>query len=209
MTLAFIISAVIAGILFFLWITQKEELDKANIQNSHLNNRLQEELKKDTSRDDFRWQTVLKKEDIDDVLRDNGFVPHHGEDGWIYFKKHGDTYVLSAHSLPHVQFYKGFDCENCDMDLFKQAAQIAMNETWLGRITFSDEDTKVAYRVFGIEKSQTHFCLSFMDYIHMLDELVASHNYFYNKLIEDKSTIQIDDQQVKYIETQKGAKILS
>jgi hypothetical protein len=37
MTIAFIISAVIAGILFFLWISQKEELEKAEVQIKHLN----------------------------------------------------------------------------------------------------------------------------------------------------------------------------
>lgn len=150
MTLAFIIAAVVAGILFFLWISQKEELEKAEVQIKHLNGSLQEKLKHETSSDDFRWQTVLKQDMVDDIIRDNGFIPHHGEDNWIYFKKQGETYVLSAHSLPHVQFYKGFDCDDCDIDLLRQAAQIAMNETWLGRITFSEEDTKVAYRVFGV-----------------------------------------------------------
>lgn len=209
MTIAFIIAAVVAGILFFLWISQKEELEKAEVQIKHLNGSLQEKLKHETSSDDFRWQTVLKQDMVDDIIRDNGFIPHHGEDNWIYFKKQGETYVLSAHSLPHVQFYKGFDCDDCDIDLLRQAAQIAMNETWLGRITFSEEDTKVAYRVFGVEKSQAHFCLSFMEYMHMLDELVACHRYYYDKLMEEKRTIRIEDQQVKCIETQKTTKILS
>ena len=209
MTLAFIICAVIAGIFLYLWLTQKEELDKANVQNSQLNNRLQEELKKDSSRDNYMWQTSLKKEDLDDVLRDNGFVPHHGEDGWIYFKKQGDTYVLSTHSLPYIQFYKGFDCDTCDIELFKQAAQIAMNETWLGRITFSDEDRKVAYRVFAVERSQSHFCLSFMDYINMLDDLVACHTYYYNKLLNEKATLRVEDESTKVTETPRVSKVLS
>ena len=58
MTLAFIISAVIAGILFFLWISQKEELEKAEVQIKHLNGSLQEKLKHDTSRDDFRVDSL-------------------------------------------------------------------------------------------------------------------------------------------------------
>lgn len=209
MTIAFIISAVIAGILFFLWISQKEELEKAEVQIKHLNGSLQEKLKHDTSRDDFRWQTVLKQDMIDDIIRDNGFVPHHGEDDWIYFKKHGETYALSAHSLPHVQFYKGFDCDDCDMELLKQAAQIAMNETWVGRITFSEEDAKVAYRVFGVEKSQSHFSQSFMVYMTMLDDLIACHRYYYEKLLNEKKIINIDDHCLKSIETQNATKILS
>ena len=209
MTLAFIISAVIAGILFFLWISQKEELEKAEVQIKHLNGSLQEKLKHDTSRDDFRWQTVLKQDMIDDIIRDNGFIPHHGEDDWIYFKKLGETYVLSAHSLPHVQFYKGFDCDDYDIELLKQAAQIAMNEIWIGRITFSEEDTKVAYRVFGVEKSQAHFSQSFMVYMGMIDDLVACHRYYYEKLLDEKKTINIDDQCLKSIETQNATKILS
>lgn len=209
MTIAFIISAVIAGILFFLWISQKEELEKAEVQIKHLNGSLQEKLKHDTSRDDFRWQTVLKQDMIDDIIRDNGFIPHHGEDDWIYFKKLGEIYVLSAHSLPHVQFYKGFDCDDCDVELLKQAAQIAMNEIWIGRITFSEEDTKVAYRVFGVEKSQAHFSQSFMVYMGMIDDLVACHRYYYEKLLDEKKTINIDDQCLKSIETQNATKILS
>lgn len=194
MTLAFIISAVIAGVLFFLWINQKEELEKAEVQITHLNGRIQEELMRDSSKDDFRWQTILKQDQVDDVLKDNGFIPHRGDDGWIYFKKQGEIYVLSAHTLPHVQFYIGYDCDSCDIDLFKQAAQLAMNETWIGRITFSEDETKVSYRVFGVEKSQAHFCLSFMDYMNMLDELVACHRYYYNKLLEEKATLRIEDQ---------------
>ena len=209
MTIAFIISAVIAGILFFLWISQKEELEKAEVQIKHLNGSLQEKMKHDTSRDDFRWRTVLKQYMIDDIIRDNGFIPHHGEDDWIYFKKLGETYVLSAHSLPHVQFYKGFDCDDYDIELLKQAAQIAMNEIWIGRITFSEEDTKVAYRVFGVEKSQAHFSQSFMVYMGMLDDLVACHRYYYEKLLEEKKAIKIDDQHIKCIETQNATKILS
>ena len=27
---------------------------------------------------------------------DNGFIPNHGEDDWIYFKKQGETYGLSV-----------------------------------------------------------------------------------------------------------------
>ena len=53
MTIAFIISAVIAGTLFFLWISQKEELEKAEVQIKHINDSLQEKLKHDTSRDDL------------------------------------------------------------------------------------------------------------------------------------------------------------
>ena len=209
MTLAFIITAVIAGILLFLWISQKEELEKAEVQIKHLNKSLQEKQEHDATKGNFRWQTVLKQDMVDDIIRDNGFVPHHGEDDWIYFRKQGETYVLSAHSLPHVQFYKGFDCTDCDIELLKQAAQTVMSETWLGQITFSEGDTKVAYRVFGVEKSQAHFSVSFMDYMNMLDELVACHRYYYDKLLDEKNTIRLEDQKVKYIETQKGTKILS
>ena len=84
MTLAFIISAVIAGILFFLWISLKDKLEMAETQIKHLNDSLQAKLKHDTSRDEFRWQTVLKQDMIDDIIRDNGFIPHHGEDDWIH-----------------------------------------------------------------------------------------------------------------------------
>ena len=194
---------------FFLLISKRDELKKAEDQTERLNSRLQEMMKESNATKDFRLQAILEDNMIDDIIRDNGFIPHHGEDDWIYFKKLGETYVLSAHSLPHVQFYKGFDCDDCDIELLKQAAQIAMNEIWIGRITFSEEDTKVAYRVFGVEKSQANFSQSFMVYMGMLDDLVACHRYYYEKLLEEKKTIKIDDQHIKYIETQNATKILS
>lgn len=78
MTLAFIISALIAGILFFLWSSQKEELEKAEVQIKHLNGSLQEKLKHDTSRDDFRWQTVLKQDMIDDLVAGHSIITING-----------------------------------------------------------------------------------------------------------------------------------
>ena len=81
--------------------------------------------------------------------------------------------------------------------------------TWLGQITFSDGDTKVAYHVFGVEKGQAHLCMSFMDYLGMFDELVACHKFYYDKLLNEKKTIRIDDQQVKCIDVQKTTKVLS
>ena len=68
----------------------------AETQIQHLNDTLQEKPKHDTSRDEFRWQTVLKQDIIDDIIMDNGFIPNHGEDDWIYFKKQGETYGLSV-----------------------------------------------------------------------------------------------------------------
>ena len=53
MTQAFIISAVITCILFFLWISKKDELEKAEVRIEHLNDILQEKQKHDTSRDDY------------------------------------------------------------------------------------------------------------------------------------------------------------
>ena len=68
MTQVFIISAVIAGILFILWISKKEELKKAEVRIEHLNHILQEKQKHDTSRDDLRWQAVLKQDMVDDLV---------------------------------------------------------------------------------------------------------------------------------------------
>ena len=48
-----------------------------------------------------------------------------------------------------------------------------------------------------------------MVYMTMLDDLVACHRYYYEKLLDEKKTIMIDDQQVKCIETQNATKILS
>ena len=78
MTLAFIISAVIAGILFFLWISLKDKLEMAETQIKHLNDSLQEKLKHDTSRDEFRLQTVLKQDMIDDLVAGHSIITING-----------------------------------------------------------------------------------------------------------------------------------
>ena len=43
----------------------------------------------------------------------------------------------------------------------------------------------------------------------MIDDLVACHRYYYEKLLDEKKTINIDDQCLKSIETQNATKILS
>lgn len=211
MTIAFIISAVIAGILFFLLISKRDELKKAEDQTERLNSRLQEMMKESNATKDFRLQAILEDNMIDDIIRDNGFVPHRGDDGWIYFKKQGETYLISPHTLPHVQFYKEYDLDNCDVDALKEAAQIAMNDAWVGRISISEDGRKLVYRMFGVERTQAHFYLSFMDYMNMLDDLIACHRYYYHKLLEEKQTLRVEDLEVKNVETQAPApsKVLS
>lgn len=60
MTIAFIISAVIAGILFFLLISKRDELKKAEDQTERLNSRLQEMMKESNATKDFRLQAILE-----------------------------------------------------------------------------------------------------------------------------------------------------
>jgi hypothetical protein len=72
-----------------------------------------------------------------------------------------------------------------------------MEETWFGRITFSEEDNTIAFRVFAVEKSVEHFTDTFMDYMKMLNHLVECHRYFYQKLEEENKTVALKEPQIE------------
>ncbi len=196
MTLAFIIAAVIAGILFFLWESGRDKLIDADGKISQLKNRI-EELANDPSKAAYVKQTPLTIENQCDVVKNNGFIPLQNEEDWIGFKWQGEQYFISGNTLPGVQFYKGFSYTNDDIELLKKAADMAMEETWFGRITFSEEDNTIAFRVFAVEKSVEHFTDTFMDYMKMLNHLVECHRYFYQKLEEENKTVALKEPQIE------------
>lgn len=207
MTLAFIIAAVIAGILFFLWESGREKLIESEGKISQLKNRI-EELANDPARAMYGRQTPLTPELLHDVVRNNGFFPFQKEKEWISFKWQGEQYFISADSLPGIQFYKGFSYgSDTDLDLLKKSADEAMEETWFGRITFSEEDNTIAFRVLAVEKSVEHFTDSFVDYMKMLDHLIECHRYFYQKNVEEKKKLTLTDPQIE--SPHREAKVVS
>ena len=207
MTLAFIIAAVLAGIFFLLWESGREKLIKADGNIAQLKNKI-EELANDPSRAVYGRQTKLTPELIGDVVRNNGFFPIKNEADWVGFKFQGEQYFISTDTLPGVQFYKGYSYgDDSSLDLLKEAATRAMEETWYGHIAFSEEEKTISFRVFAIEKSVEHFTDSFMDYMNMLNHLIEYHRYFYQKLEEEKKTVNLSQTQIEA--SHKDTKILS
>lgn len=207
MTLAFIIAAVLAGIFFLLWESGREKLIEADGNIAQLKNKI-EELANDPSRSVYGKQTKLTLELIGDVVRNNGFFPIKNEADWVGFKWQGEQYFISTDTLPGVQFYKGYSYgDDSSLDLLKEAAIRAMEETWYGHIAFSEEEKTISFRVFAIEKSVEHFTDSFMDYMNMLNHLIECHRYFYQKLEEEKKTVNLNQTQINA--PHKDTKILS
>ena len=207
MTLAFIIAAVLAGIFFLLWESGREKLIEADGNIAQLKNKI-EELANDPSRAVYGRQTKLTPELIGDVVRNNGFFPIKNEADWVGFKWQGEQYFISTDTLPGVQFYKGYSYgDDSSLDLLKEAATRAMEETWYGHIAFSEEEKTISFRVFAIEKSVEHFTDSFMDYMNMLNHLIECHRYFYQKLEEEKKTVNLSQTQIDA--PRKDIKILS
>lgn len=207
MTLAFIIATILVGVFFFLWETRREELIDANGQIAQLKSKI-EELHNEQSIVRV-MQTQLTKENISDVVRNNGFIPLQKEEDWIGFKSQGEQYFISVNTLPGVQLYKGFSYNESDLnpDLLKKAADMAMDATWYGRITLSEDDSTIGFRVFAVEKSLEHFTDSLMDYMRMLNHLIESHWYFYQKLEEEKKAVNLNQTQIETYH--KESKILS
>ena len=207
MTLAFIIATVLAGVFFFLWESGREKLIEADGNIAQLKNKI-EELANDPSRSVYSKQTKLTPELIGDVVRNNGFFPIKNEADWVGFKWQGEQYFISTDTLPGVQFYKGYSYgDDSSLDLLKEAATRAMEETWYGHIAFSEEEKTISFRVFAIEKSVEHFTDSFMDYMNMLNHLIECHRYFYQKLEEEKKTVNLSQTQIDA--PRKDIKILS
>ena len=207
MTFAFIVVAVIAGVMFVLWESGREKLIESEGTITQLKNRV-DELMNDPSRAMHGKQTPLTKELLEDVIRKNGFFPSQKEEEWISFKWQGEQYFVSTHNLPGVQFYKGFSYgSDMDLQLLKQASELAMEETWYGRITFSEEDNAIAFRVFGVERSVEHFSDSFMDYMNMLNNLIDCQRYFYQKLTDERSSLSPKESLLD--SSERGNKVVS
>ena len=206
MTLAFIIAAIIAGILFFLYLDGKEKVIESSTTIKELKSQIASR-ENDSTLAIYGKQTALTRELVSDTIRRNGFFPLKDDGEWIQFKSQGEVYFISTAALPGVQFYKGFAYSNEDLPLLKKAAEQAMEEDWVGRITFNEEDNTISFRVFGIEYSIEHFTDSFMDYMKMLNNLVDCHRYFYQKLIEENKTYNLQSSQITAPE--KDNKILS
>lgn len=194
MTLAFIIAAVIAGILFFLWISERDKL-KENEGKLH-----------QLTSSGYAHQTLLTPELMQDVVRRNGFIPLQSEDKeWIPFKWQGEVYFISTNSLPCIQFYKGFSYkDDNDIELLKKSAEMTMEELWYGRITFSEEEDVMAFRTFAVEKSVEHFTDSFMDYMKMLENMISCHRHFYQQLVQEENTIRLNESKLPNLDKKHG-----
>ena len=206
MTIAFIIAAIVAGILFFLYLDGREKVQESNSIIHDLKSQVSS-IRNETVTPIYKEQTALTRELVSEAIRRNGFFPLKDDGEWIQFKSQGDVYFISTAALPGIQFYRGFAYSNEDLPLLKRAAEQAMEEDWVGRITFNEEDNTISFRVFGIEHSIEHFTDSFMDYMKMLNNLVDCHRYFYQKLLEESNTYKLQSAQIEAPE--KDNKILS
>lgn len=134
--------------------------------------------------------TPLDKEHVRQAIIFNGFVPHESGDGWFAFKIQGETYCCSYDNGPLMQFYKGYRLDMNDVDyhheLCIKASETVLHNSLMGRVTFDDDKTApgIAFRATGIEMTYEHLCVSFMEYIHLIENLYAQHRYEYSHLCE-------------------------
>lgn len=194
MTLAFIVASVIAGILFFLWLSGRDRLNESEAKIRQLTSQVETKQVRTMSTVSTS-QTRLTPELVNDVIRNNGFIPLPSNDSeWIPFKWQGEVFFVSTNSLPGIQFYKGFSYKDDDnQDILKKAAEMTMDELWYGRITFSEEDDVMAFRVFAVEKGVEHFTETFMDYMKILENMVDCHRHFYQQLLHEKETFRMNE----------------
>lgn len=180
MTIAFIIAAVVSGILFMLWHNTKENL-----------------IEQKSKQPSTSVQTSLTAEQINDVIKYNGYIPLEMQGDSASFKQQGETFFITRDSIPFIQVYKilllGDDFDKKSM---KKATEMAIEELMYGRITFSDDMKSIEFRVFGVEKTVEHFNSSLENYMWMIDNLINCHKSFYYKLMEEKSHVQIEDSPV-------------
>ena len=206
MTLAFIVVTVIAGILFFRWLSVRDRLNESEAKIRQLTSQV-EAPQVGVLSSVSTPQTRLTPELVNDVIRNNGFMPLPSNDGeWIPFKWQGEIFFISTNSLPGIQFYKGFSYKDDDNpDILKKSAEKTMNELLYGRITFSEEDDVMAFRVLAVEKSVEHFTETFMDYMRMLENMVDCHRYFYQQLLHEKEKTRVSEGLLSELDKKRGA----
>lgn len=134
--------------------------------------------------------TLITKDLVAKAVAFNGFEPQMLEDGWCSFVYKDHHFMVYCGHLPYISFYNSFSVGQEDSefeyDVFREAAEIVNNGTVNGVITFDDENNSVTYQVAAIEKSYEHLCLSFMDYLGMLDQNINAHRYAYCKLLDER-----------------------
>lgn len=129
----------------------------------------------------------MTAENMAEVVRKNGFIPIQNDPEWMGFNWQGEQYFISRSALPGLQFYIGFTYRSEDLELLKKAAEMAMEQAWFGRITFSEEDNTISFRVITVEKTVEHFTDSFMEYMKVLNYLIDCHRSCYLKLQENNN----------------------
>lgn len=206
MTLAFIVVTAIAGILFFRWLSVRDRLNESEAKIRQLTSQV-EAPQVGALSSVTTPQTRLTPELVNDVIRNNGFIPLPSNDSkWIPFKWQGEIFFISTNSLPGIQFYKGFSYkDDNNPDILKKSAEMTMNELLYGRITFSEEDDVMAFRVLAVEKSVEHFTETFMDYMKLLENMVDCHRYFYQQLLHEKEKTRISEGQLSELDKKRGA----
>ena len=183
MTILFILAVTAALVFMNLYINQKDTLKAA-----------QEELKtlKSERKESFKNGTPISMDLVKEAISFNGFVPVPTDNNWFEFKVQGETYCVSANNFPYIQFYKGYGIDLEDsgthLDLLKQAAQNAVLGCGIGRITFNEtpEDATIAFRIPAVENTYEHLCVSFMDYLRLLNNLVDHHKAEYDMLLQER-----------------------
>lgn len=207
MTIAFIVSLVISGILFVMWVTGRDSLTKAENQITRLSDRIDSLRYRSNDCVERNTQTPLTDQNIRNVITNNGFIPlSHEEPWWIPFKCHDQVCFVSTGSLPLVQFYKGFSYKEEDnLEILNKAAEKATNELLYGRITVNEEEKVIAFRIFVVEKNVEHFADSFMEYMKMLEDLTCCFRYYYDKLLKESDTYNLNDRQIADINRKQGA----
>lgn len=155
--------------------------------------------------------TPLDKEHVRQAIIFNGFVPSEAGDGWFAFKVQGETYGCSYNNGPLMQFYKGYGIDLNDKDIqfdfVVRAARKVIDETLMGRIVIDENpsDPGIAFKVTGIEMTYEHLCVSFMEYIRLLEDLHARHGYEYHQMCEAED-VKVHP---SYAEMPRDTKVLS
>lgn len=184
-----------AALFFGLYVSKKDRLESLKKQEPAAP---QEQAVKIEMAEPSKG-TPLDKEMLRQAIRFNGFIPCESENGWLSFNVQGKTFVCKYENGAFIYFGIRYNIDMTDEDLpyelLVRAAKKVGNDTFIGRIIICESN--IDYMVQGVELTYEHLCMSFMTYVHLLDDLIARHHYEYAQLKDAEDNKQCYTEEIQ------------
>ena len=192
MAITFSIVAIIALIFILLYMKENEKCENLKSDNEKLRKgSVQVGVANAMSAYEYDSRR-LDSDLIMEAIRFNGFVPE-ADEGWIFFKKQGNTYGIVTERLPLFTIMRHYDLDKkeWDMGLLHQAAHMVADDLIMAKVLITGEDEDgISFEIASFEDGYGHLKEFLCRYLSIIDESHARLIDTYNELEKRRNEAQ-------------------